>query len=231
MLAITVSPRVITCTLDVTPLRGERPPSKCLVREAVFPVRFRHHRFMTSTLSIQSPRAVAVSAEFFGALRMSAERNPATVSALRDAGFAAGVALYDRFTDWLDERGEGAPAFLTDEEFGPLMGEFLSVVGWGALRVESVSEAVMALDTEDWAEATDGAATNAPSCHVGTGLLAGFFGRVADAPLAVLEVECRSAGASRCRFLIGSVDVLQYVYEAMERGVPYERAATSAATG
>ena len=68
-----------------------------------------------------------------------------------------------------------------------------------------------------------------PSCHVGTGLLAGFFGRVADAPLSVLEVECRSAGANRCRFLIGSVDVLQYVYEAMERGVHYEHAASSAA--
>jgi hypothetical protein len=186
---------------------------------------------MTSTISSQGTRAVAVSAEFFGALRASAERNPETVGALRDAGFAAGVSLYDTFTDWLDERGAGAPAFLTDEQFGPLLGEFLHSVGWGALHVEKVSEAVMALDTYDWAEATDGDATSSASCHVGTGLLAGFLGRVADAPLAVLEVECRSAGDQRCRFLVGSVDVLNYVYEAMERGVPYDRAAVSAATG
>jgi predicted hydrocarbon binding protein len=62
-------------------------------------------------------------------------------------------------------------------------------------------------------------------------LLAGLLGRVANAPLSVLEVECRSAGHGRCRFLVGSVDVMQYVYEAMARGVSYEHAATSAATG
>ncbi len=186
---------------------------------------------MTSTISSQSSRSVAVSAEFFGALRASAERHPAAVGSLRDAGFAAGVSLYDTFSLWLDQRGEGAPAFLPDDQFGPFMGEFLSSVGWGALRVEQISAAVMALDTEDWAEATDGADTLSPACHVGTGLLAGFLGRVADAPLSVLEVECRSAGHYRCRFLIGSVDVLGYVYEAMERGVPYELAANSAATG
>jgi predicted hydrocarbon binding protein len=186
---------------------------------------------MTSTIPSQATRSVAVSAEFFGALSASAERNPAAIGSLRDAGYAAGVALYDTFTAWLEERGEGAPAFLPDERFGPLMGEFLSAAGWGSLEVHSLSSAVMALDTEDWAEATEGAATEAPACHVGTGLLAGFLGRVADAPLAVLEVECRSTGASRCRFLVGSVDVLGYVYEALQRGVPYERAAMSAATG
>lgn len=185
---------------------------------------------MTSTISSQGTRAVAVSADFFGALRASAERNPEAVGTLRDAGFAAGVALYDTFAEWLEARGSDAPALLSDDEFGPQMGEFLHSVGWGALQVERVSAAVMALDSYDWAEATDGDATTSPSCHVGTGLLAGFLGRVADAPLSVLEVECRSAGDQRCRFLIGSVDVLRYVFEAMERGDAYDQAAVSATT-
>ena len=44
----------------------------------------------------------------------------------------------------------------------------------------------------------------------------------------MLEVTPESAAEGQCRFLLGSVDVLRYVWEAMERGIPYERAATSA---
>ena len=50
------------------------------------------------------------------------------------------------------------------------------------------------------------------------GLLADFFERVADAPLACYEVECRSNGASRCRFLLGSADVIGQVYTRMSEG-------------
>ena len=43
-------------------------------------------------------------------------------------------------------------------------------------------------------------------------------------PVAVLEVECRSAGQDRCRFLVGSPDVMDAVYEEMGRGTDYEAA-------
>jgi predicted hydrocarbon binding protein len=185
---------------------------------------------MTSSAPTLTTRSVSVPAEFFGALRASAARHDDTVTALRDAGYAAGVALYDSFGHWLEERGEALAELLPEDRFGGLMAEFLTISGWGGLEVVPLSEAVVALDAYDWAEVTERDATS-PMCHAGTGLLAGFFGRVAEAPLAVLEVECRSMGHERCRFLIGSVDVLQYVYEAMERGVPYDRAASSAATG
>jgi hypothetical protein len=56
-------------------------------------------------------------------------------------------------------------------------------------------------------------------------MFADFFGRLSDVPLSVLEVECRSAGASRCRFLLGATDVMRYVYEEMKRGERYEAAA------
>ena len=39
-----------------------------------------------------------------------------------------------------------------------------------------------------------------------------------------MEVECRSMGADRCRFLVGSGEVMQRVYDEMGNGVPYEEA-------
>lgn len=86
----------------------------------------------------------------------------------------------------------------------------------------------MAIDAPEWCEAEPDDNRELPGCHVSTGLFAGFFGRLAEAPLAVLEVECVSSGQGRCRFLLGSLDVLQYVHEAMGRGIPYDRAASSA---
>ena len=186
---------------------------------------------MTSSLPFLTPRTVAVPAEFFAALRLPAGLDTASVEALRDAGYTAGAGLCDSFGQWLEARGEVPAEFLPDDRFGALLGEFLAAAGWGTVRVSPLSEAVMAIDTTEWAEAEPSAGAAAPCCHVGTGLLAGFLGKVADAPLSVLEVECRSAGAARCRFLVGSVDVMQYVFEAMARGVPYETAAASAATG
>jgi hypothetical protein len=59
-------------------------------------------------------------------------------------------------------------------------------------------------------------------------MFADFFGRVADAPLAVMEVECRSSGSDRCRFLLGSTEVMTQVYDEMSRGADYTSAVSSA---
>jgi hypothetical protein len=40
----------------------------------------------------------------------------------------------------------------------------------------------------------------------------------------VLEVECRSMGHSRCRFLLGNAEVMEHVYGELSRGVGYEEA-------
>lgn len=181
---------------------------------------------MTSTLSFLGTRTVAVPVDFFAALRRAVESpvSSVTIDSVRDAGYHAGQALFDAFAAWLGERGETTPASLTDLRFSSLASEFFAEYGWGQLQFTSISDAVIALDSEDWGEA-DG---HGGGCHVSTGLFAGFFGRLADAPISVLEVECRAAGDSRCRFLLASVDVLAYVHEAMARGIPYDRAATSA---
>ncbi len=181
---------------------------------------------MTSTLPFLATRTVAVPVDFFTALRRAVESplSAVTVDSVRDAGYHAGQALFDAFSTWLAERGESAPASLNDARFASLTGDFFAEFGWGQLQITSLSDAVLAVDTDDWGEAEG----HGGGCHVSTGLFAGFFGRLADAPIAVLEVQCRAAGDARCRFLLGSIDVLGYVHEAMGRGIPYDRAAASA---
>jgi predicted hydrocarbon binding protein len=164
--------------------------------------------------------------EFLTALHRAVGDAPGDLSAdaIRDAGFHAGVALYDGFSAWLADRGEYGPELLDDTRFAAMVSEFLASAGWGDVAITNVSDAVVAIDADRWGEADGGSA----GCLVSTGLFSGFFGRLADAPMAVLEVECRTSGDGRCRFLLGSADVLGYVYEAMMRGIPYERAAASA---
>ena len=183
---------------------------------------------MSPVSSIQ-PRTVSLPVEFFAGLRQSAlaaygDATVLPVDAIRDAGYAAGKALYDHFATWLAEQGESHPDRLADERFPWLLEAYFHGIGWGRVELQSLSEAVMALDVCDWGEAP----RSAGGCLVSTGLFAGFFGRLAGAPVSVLEVESPTASAGRARFLLGSIDVMGYVWEAMERGIPYDRAAVSA---
>lgn len=183
---------------------------------------------MSTATSLQ-PRTVALPVEFFAGLRQSALAANAgatalPVDAIRDAGYAAGKALYDHFAGWLAEQGETHPDRLSDERFPWLLEAYFHGLGWGRVELQALSEAVMALDVSDWGEAADAAG----GCLVSTGLFAGFFGRLAGAPVSVLEVDPAHVGPGRSRFLLGSVDVMAYVWEAMERGIPYDRAAASA---
>jgi hypothetical protein len=167
--------------------------------------------------------------EFFAGLRQGVLANPTdqagiSVDALRDAGYRAGRALFDEFAQWLDQRGEIGPTELADERFPFLFEAFFQAHGWGRVTLAPLSDAVLMLDAFEWGDAAgeDGGGL------VSTGLFAGFLGRLADAPLSVLEVDPRVRAHGRCRFLVGSVDVLDYVWEALQRGVPYETAAQSA---
>lgn len=185
---------------------------------------------MSATLPFLTTRSVAVPVEFFPAL-MAVTRDASSASAveaLRDAGYVAGTSMFDAFALWLDERGERAPGELDERQFGPLVSAYFAATGWGEIELTQVSDAVMAIDAHEWCEGEPGGSRELPSCHVSTGLFAGFMARMAEAPLAVLEVECVSSGQAHCRFLIASLDVLQYVHEAMGRGIPYARAASSA---
>jgi hypothetical protein len=140
---------------------------------------------------------------------------------LQEAGFAGGATVYGAFQDWLTARGAQSLATISLEAFGTQLGAFFAETGWGTLQVTPLHDVVMAFDATDWAESDPDAGLDHAACHWTTGMLADVLGRVAGSPLAVLEVECRSAGSPRCRWLVGSPEVLGQLYEQMAAGADY----------
>lgn len=179
---------------------------------------------MAGTLDLGAHSLVALPWPTLASLRAALVRGagPDAAVQLQEAGYAGGDALHGAFRSWLAERGHTDPDALPLSSFTALAAEFFRDIGWGALEIGSLDGAVATVDAAAWMEADASLGEDAPACHVSTGLFADFFSRVADVPLAVLEVECRSAGAERCRFLVGSVEMLERIYETMGRGGDYE---------
>ena len=157
-------------------------------------------------------------------LRASLERDTGLQAStyLQEAGFAGGEELFAEFSEWLlGTRGVERPADLDTEFLSEVLSEFFTDQGWGALTATPLSAAVLALDSTEWAEAADEGRGEFPSCHLTCGLLADFFGRISDGLVAVMEVECRSRGDGRCRFLAGSPETLGVLYDRMAQGTGY----------
>ena len=157
-------------------------------------------------------------------LRTALERDTGLQAAgyLQEAGFAGGEELFREFGDWLvgtigvEHAGELDVQFLSE-----VLAQFFSEQGWGALTATRLGPAVLALDSADWAEASDESRGEFPSCHLTCGLLADFLGRLSDGQVAVMEVECRSRGEARCRFLAGAPETLSALYDRMAQGSGY----------
>lgn len=181
---------------------------------------------MTQSIDLANHQMVALTRASLATLRAALVRDagPAAATYLQEAGYAGGEALFASFEAWLHERGIDDAASLDVPTFEARASEYFQDAGWGSLAIGTLREAVATLDSEDWGEADPSGGLDHPGCHLTTGMFADFFGRVADHPVAVLEVECRSAGDARCRFLVGSADVMTHVYEAMGQGVGYEAA-------
>jgi predicted hydrocarbon binding protein len=157
-------------------------------------------------------------------LRTSLERDTGLQAAsyLQEAGFAGGEELYADFSEWLlATHGVERPSDLDAQYLSEVLSQFFSELGWGALSVTPLGSAVLALDSAEWAEASDETRGEFPSCHLTCGLLADFFGRLSDGLVAVMEVECRSRGDARCRFLAGAPETLSALYEQMAQGTSY----------
>jgi predicted hydrocarbon binding protein len=155
-------------------------------------------------------------------LRASLERDTGlqASSYLQEAGFAGGEELYGEFAEWLlATRGVERPGELDVGYLSEALAEFFTDQGWGALTARPLG-AVLALDAADWAEA-GGGSSEFPSCHVTCGMLADFFGRMSNGLVAVMEVECRSRGDERCRFLAGAPETLSALYDRMAQGTAY----------
>jgi predicted hydrocarbon binding protein len=156
------------------------------------------------------------------------DRGPEAAMYLQEAGYAGGDALYTAFRTWLSQRTDIAAEDLDVDAFEHRASEFFREAGWGTIAVGTLGDdAVATLDSDDWGEADPSVQLDQPSCHLTTGMFADLFGRLAGEPVAVLEVECRSAGAARCRFLVGNPDVMDEIYDEMGKGTPYDAAVST----
>jgi len=142
--------------------------------------------------------------------------------ALAAAGHAAGDALFthlhggDAANDSTDSISEAA--------FWRKLATLFGARGWGTLSHADAHQGVGALQADDWVEADPESNARRPSCFFTTGMLANILGNAAGAPISVLEVECRSQGDERCRFLFGSQEAMQVVYDRVGHGVAVDAA-------
>ena len=164
--------------------------------------------------------AIPTLRELRGATLASLSAGPSgeadAVDALREAGYAGGDAVYEAFEAWLRELDSSAAPDLTLNEFGERAAAYFRAAGWGDVEFGSgQDEGTATLRIVDCWEVDRTAAEAAPSCHVTTGMLAAFFGRLAGYPVSVLETECSSAGADRCSFMMGNSDIMTYQWESL----------------
>jgi predicted hydrocarbon binding protein len=135
--------------------------------------------------------------------------------ALQTAGNAAGDAFHDILTG---ASADTSPTDWSEAAFWRRFAELFARRGWGHLSNERVHDGVGALSADDWVEADPAFGEERPSCSFTAGLFANLLGRVSDDEVAVLEVECRSRGDQRCRFLYGSAAALDAVYARLRSG-------------
>jgi len=173
-------------------------------------------------------RLIGLTPSLLTTLRKSLDRvlGDSAAQVLQEAGFASGGDVYDAFRSWLANQASlKDPQDLDADLLGEMLSGFFDETGWGTLAVERMGSA-LAVESENWAEADPESGLPIASCNVSTGILAALFGKLAGGAVAVMEVECRSKGDRSCRFLVGSNEVLNAVFEAITKGEDYQRVLT-----
>ncbi len=149
---------------------------------------------------------------------------------LQEVGQAGGADLYACFQRWLSANaGVDDPGEIDAGALAGVLSHFFETLGWGPVAIETLGPGVLALDSEQWAEADPETGAPFPACFLSTGVLTDFISRLADRPVSVMEVECRSASHNRCRFLVGTPETLETIYLAISAGKDYQSALASAA--
>ncbi len=181
---------------------------------------------MPQPLDLAGHGMLALTRASLSTLRTALMRDggPDAAVYLQEAGYAGGDALWQAFRRWLTTRSDISAEQMDVETFEARISEFFRDAGWGSLSISALDDVVATLDSDDWGEADPASSADHPCCHMTTGMFADLFGRVAALPVAVLEVECRSMGAPRCRFLVGNPEVMEQIYDDMGRGLAYDEA-------
>jgi hypothetical protein len=136
-----------------------------------------------------------------------------SIHALHAAGYASGAHVHDGFKRAMKE----SAADTSEREFWGGLSRFLERRGWGTLSHDPRHPGVGLLTSTDWAEA-EGRQESQPSCSFSVGLLSRLLSGVAGAPVAVLEVSCRSHGDPSCTFAFGSPATMHELYGQLIEG-------------
>jgi predicted hydrocarbon binding protein len=179
--------------------------------------------------ALQAGRLVSIPEAMMAAAHRAAARELDPTGAaklLRQIGLEAGPALHDQFWDWVAGTRMAVPAEpgnIDFDDFWRRLSDFFDQLGFGTLDLEQLHPGVFALSSDNWMEAniSDG---DHQGCQLTTGVLAGFLRLVAEQDLAVLEVECRGSGDEQCRFVAGSPEALQQIFERMQLGSSFSEA-------
>lgn len=145
---------------------------------------------------------------------VAAVGSEAAAQALRQAGYSAG----DAFLRILAGDDGAILAEVPADLFWQRLSRLFSARGWGTLSYAEAHSGVGTLESSNWVEAATGGDGAQPSCHFTTGILANVLGRVVGGEVAVLEVECRSRGDTRCRFAFGGAEAVYTLYERINAG-------------
>ena len=121
--------------------------------------------------------------------------------------------MFDAFARWLAARGRAVAGVAHRRRVRRCARRNSFATPAGARSSSARSTPSRRSIRTDWAESDPAFPLEFPGCYYTAGVLADFFGRLAGEPLAVMEVECRSMGGDRCRFLVGSGETMQRVYD------------------
>lgn len=178
------------------------------------------------TIDLPKSGLIGLPREALMALRATLFRQDAVNAAtyLYEAGYAGGAGLHAAFARWCEGRQLPHPDRMTAPEFQRHVTGFCSELGLGSLAVGNLHDTALAFDSGDWAEADPATRMAFPGCYLTVGLLTAFFAQLGGAAVSVMEVECRSMGHARCRFLVASAETMQQVYDGITQGTGYEAA-------
>lgn len=166
---------------------------------------------------------VHVPAELLSSVRraLTNDRPPMeAVNLLREVGFELGSAVDEAMRAHVAEANGGAEIDSLDPEtFWRSAAGFFEGLGWGRVEHERLHPGVGALDLVDWLESSAGGGP--PGAHISTGIFTDLLGRLAGAPVVVMEVP---SGPGRTRLLFGSGETLGTVYQALSGGATLDDA-------
>jgi hypothetical protein len=126
---------------------------------------------------------------------------------LREIGYALAPSFSAAFGAARDAAGAG---HLTTDEFWRSLSDFFSDLGWGSLEFSQLHPGIAALDAREWIDRGG---------HLSTGILAEILSEAAGSEVAVMEITAADGDAAPgCRFLFGSPEALQALYQQLREG-------------